>query len=182
MKLIVFDMDGTLLNGRAILYLAKEFGFYNDAMGLIESNQPKFEISKKLAQFLKDITIHDFMEVIHQIPLMNGAIEAIEAIKKQGYKTAIITDSYDVVADYFKDKLGMNRAYSISLLIKNGIITGDLEMPLNCLSNIDCNHPSICKMEIMKGLSQEYEIPLSDMYDKRGWSWNRFRPESKGAK
>ena len=102
------------------------------------------------------------MDVIRKIPLMPGAMEAIQYLKSQGHKTVIITDSYDVVAEYFREKLGMDKAVGIKLIIEDHIITGRIEMPRNCSLKEECNHPSICKKKVMKGLCRDLGISLED--------------------
>jgi hydroxymethylpyrimidine pyrophosphatase-like HAD family hydrolase len=49
----------------------------------------------------------------------------------------------------------------MELIVKEGVVTGEIEMPLNCPSKLECNNPSICKREIMKDLAEEFNIPLS---------------------
>jgi phosphoserine phosphatase len=162
MKLFVFDMDGTLLQGRTILFLGREFGFYNEALEMLESDVPKYVTSQKLAGLLEGVSLDDFMEVIKKIPLTVGAEETVETLKSQGHKTAIVTDSYDIVAEHFKIKLGMDRAVGNQLIIGGGRITGRLEMPPNCSAEEECNNPAICKLWIMKAIAEEFEIPISE--------------------
>jgi len=161
MKLIIFDMDGTLLDGRTILFLGREFGFYNNVVEILESNIPKYMKTKKLAQLLEGISIDDFMNAVKKIPLIKGTVQTIDQLKAQGHKTAIITDSYTVVAEYFKEKLNMDRAVGINLIIEDGQITGRSEMPMNCPTREECNHPSICKDVIMEEISKDFGIPIS---------------------
>ncbi|MFQ5887672.1 MAG: HAD family hydrolase [Candidatus Hydrothermarchaeales archaeon] len=162
MKLFVFDMDGTLLDGRTILFLGKEFGFYKEALEIIESNTLHYLKSQKLAQLLEGIHIDDFISVVKKIPLTEGAAETMVQLKSLGHKTAIVTDSYDVVAEYFKEKLGMDKAVGIKLIIEEGRITGRIEMPLNCPTKEECNYPSLCKNEVMQDISREFGVPISE--------------------
>ncbi len=161
MKLFAFDMDGTLLEGRTILYLAKAFGFYDDAVRIIESDIPKKEISQSLAAHLAGVRVEDFIDVVEKIPLMKGASETVSAIRSMGHKTAIITDSYTLAAEHFKRMLGMDDAVGNRLEVLNGKITGELHMPLNCMTPEACNHPSICKKETLKSLCNKYNLKLS---------------------
>lgn len=162
MKLIIFDMDGTLLDGRTILFLGREFGFYKEALEILESNIPRYVKTKKLGQLLEGISIDDFMNAIKKIPLTEGAAQTIDQLKSQGHKTAIITDSYAVVAEYFKEKLGLDKAVGIKLIIKDDRVTGRVEIPKNCPTKEECNQPSICKKMIMQDISSEFGIPISE--------------------
>lgn len=161
MRLIAFDMDGTLLQGRTILYLAREFGFYDDAMRIIESDIPKKEISERLARHLAGITIEDFMRVVAKIPLMKGASKTVAAIQSMGHKTAIITDSYTLAAEHFREMLGIDDVSGNRLEVLDGNITGELHMPLNCMTAEVCHNPSICKKETLKSLSAKHGLTMS---------------------
>ncbi len=161
-RLFAFDMDGTLLSGRTILYLGEEFGFYEKALEIIDSDSETNLISQKLAKFLRGRSVHDFMKVMKKIPITDGAEETIRMIESWGDKTAIITDSYDIAAEYFRKKLGIDRAVGNTLILDDGVITGELEMLLNCPTPGDCGYPSICKNEVLKSLSSELKISLSD--------------------
>ncbi len=162
MKLVVFDMDGTLLDGRTILFLGEEFGFYNDVLEILDADMPHYLKSQRLAQLLAGVDVEDFMSVVEKIPIMGGAEKTVGRLKARGYKTAIVTDSYDLVAAFFKEKLGMDKAVGIKLVVEDGKITGKIEMPDNCLSKDLCNHPSICKEQILLDLCQEFDVPVSE--------------------
>ncbi|MEE9594492.1 MAG: HAD family hydrolase, partial [Candidatus Hydrothermarchaeales archaeon] len=94
MKLAVFDMDGTLLEGRTIFYLAEEFDFLEKAQELIESDLSLCRVSEELAKLLKGVALEDALDVARGIPLMRGVEETISRLRDEGFKLAIVTESY----------------------------------------------------------------------------------------
>ncbi len=162
MKLVVFDMDGTLLRGRTILFLAKEFDFYDEAQNLLGLEIPSRLRSQRFAGLLKGLKLEDVLGAVQRIPFTGGAEETIQEIRAQGHRTAILTDSYDVVAEYFRNKLHMDRAVGIELDINKGVLTGSVKMPVNCPRDDECRQPALCKSELMKDIAIEFGIPISE--------------------
>ena len=126
-KLVLFDMDGTLLKKRTIFVFAEKKGFMDDLRRLIYNNDIEFyEKSIEIAKWLKGIECKELLEIFRNMPLQEHVENVVKELKKRGIKTAIVTDSYQFVADDLKDRLGINYAFANSLIIENGIITGDI--------------------------------------------------------
>lgn len=54
------------------------------------------------------LTKEQFMKIINSRPLMNGAKETLEELKKRGYKTAVITGSFKALAKRVQKLLGLD--------------------------------------------------------------------------
>ncbi|MGN6346850.1 MAG: HAD-IB family phosphatase [Candidatus Nitrosocosmicus sp.] len=162
-KLAVFDMDGTLINGRLIEALSKKFGLYTKVKE-IQNDSSIFGYIKtqKIASLLKGIEEKEIMIAIESIPLMEGTKQVISTLKKAGFKTGIVTDSYSVAANNVAEKLGLDFFSSNRLRVSNGIITGDIDMPLgwdkiNCYCKI-----SVCKRYHLESHAMRYNIGIQD--------------------
>ena len=125
-KLVIFDMDGTLLNGRTIFTFAEKKGFKNDLLKIINSDMISYKKTLKIAKFLKGINSSELLEIFREIPLQDHIKTVIKELKKKGIKTAIITNSYQFVADDLKERLDIDYAFANNLIIKNGIVTGKI--------------------------------------------------------
>jgi phosphoserine phosphatase len=158
MKLALFDMDGTLIEGRTIFYLASAFDFLEEAKRLIESNLPLNQISLSLAEHMKGVALQDALRIVSQIPLMNGTKTVMASLKEWGYKLAIITDSYDFAAKSLMEKLGMDDFIANTLVVEDGVFTGELLMPGECPHHSECNQPSVCKKGAFFELVEKYSI------------------------
>ncbi len=68
------------------------------------------------------LTRDKFREIINSRPLMNGAEETLRELKKKGYKTAVITGSFKLLADRTQKLLGLDYVIAHCDLIfdKNG--------------------------------------------------------------
>jgi phosphoserine phosphatase len=72
------------------------------------------------------VHINQIQEILNQVPLMKGAEETIDLLRKNGYITAIISSGLYILAERIKKKLGLNHVFANKLLLdKNGVLTGE---------------------------------------------------------
>jgi len=161
-RLIVFDMDGTLIADRFIFRLARRFGFEAELKKIMTSDIPEYQKTKHVASLLKGITVKEIIDTLDQIPLSPGVQKIIRKLKREGHILAIISDSYTLVAEHLKERLGFDLAVANKLIVKGGKATGEVEMPLNWARNRKgCLKHSVCKLNALLSLSQETGIPLA---------------------
>lgn len=133
-KLIAFDLDNVLIDGEAIDEIGKIAGIQNEIAEITQKameGEVDFETAiKERVTLLKGTSLDDIKKVIHDIPLMEGAKEAIAELKKRGYKIATITGSFEVIANRMKDELDLDYAFSNTLHEENGVLTGEVSGPL----------------------------------------------------
>lgn len=164
-KLVVFDMDGTLLNGRGIFVIAEKLGFYDELLNYFKNKKDmafykkSIEIAKLCQGFNKD----EFLSIFQKVPLQDNAETVIQTLKAKNIKTAIATDSYLFLAEDLKNRLKIDFAFANNLIIDEGIITGELEINnKNLTSDLTGNTYSICKEQKLKDLCKKLKISVDE--------------------
>lgn len=162
-KMIVFDMDNTLLQGSFIEACAVKFSFEEELAGLRSIEKDPAALTKHIARLLKGFSLGELLQVAASIPLVDDAIEVVEQLRKKGNVVGIISDSYQFVAEYVKNKLGANFAIGNQLDFFEGKATGEVIIPSYFYNHAEskCNH-SICKTNILMHVSRKYEITLEN--------------------
>lgn len=128
-KLIVFDMDNTLLQGRFIDAAAERFGFA-DRIAAVRADTPDHSLrTKQMAMLLAGKTIAELIAIVDGIPLIPDVVEVIGRLKKRGYLIGIITDSYDCIARHVQQNIGADFALGNDLEFSNSIATGEVRIP-----------------------------------------------------
>ena len=140
-KLVVFDLDNVIIDGEAIDEIGKLANVEEDIAEITEKamqGEIDFETSiKDRVQLLEGTSIEDIEKVADDLPLMNGACKTIECLKEKDVDVAIISGSFDVVADKVKDKLGVDTVYTNSFTVEDGKLTGEVTGPLVSGSKLD---------------------------------------------
>ncbi|MEA3458930.1 MAG: HAD-IB family phosphatase [Candidatus Thermoplasmatota archaeon] len=159
-KLVIFDMDGTLLKGRTIFVFAEEKGFKEDLLRIIGSNIKPYEKTIEIAKFLKDMDSRELLEIFRDIPLQEDVEKVVKKFKKKNIITAIATDSYKFVADDLKKRLGIDYAFANTLITEKDIITGEVILHNTSLTEEFIGHEvySICKSCVLEQLCNEFGI------------------------
>ncbi len=125
-KLILFDMDGTLLNGRSIYFFAEKKGLHDHLSTILNSTEEPYKKSIQIAQLLKGISHQELLDIFKKIPLQDHVETIMPVIREKQIKTAIVTDGYQLFANNLKKRLGLNYAFANRLIINNKIVTGDI--------------------------------------------------------
>ena len=140
-KLVVFDLDNVIIDGEAIDEIGKLANVEEDIAAITEKamqGEIDFETSiKDRVQLLEGTSIEDIEKVADDLPLMNGACKTIECLKEKDVDVAIISGSFDVVADKVKDKLGVETVYTNSFTVEDGKLTGEVTGPLVSGTKLD---------------------------------------------
>jgi phosphoserine phosphatase len=162
-KLVVFDMDGTLINGRLIEVISKKYGL-SERVVEIQTDQslPGYKKTEMIASLLKGIKAIEIAKAIDSIPIMNNADKIVSWFKKNGYVTGIITDSYTLAAEVIANKLKIDFIAANELIVDDGILTGEIKMPLGWeIINCSCTI-SICKRYQLNYYSKKYGVSTED--------------------
>ena len=160
-KLVLFDMDGTLLKDRSIFVFAEKKGFMDDLKKLFYSTDLAFyQKNIEIAKLLKGLDSTELLEIFRKIKLNKNVKEVVKELKKRGLKTVIVTASYQIFADDLKKRLGMDYAFANNLIIKNGTITGELVINNKNLLEEPLGKRvySICKSNILEQLCEKLDI------------------------
>jgi len=127
-RLIVFDMDSTLIQSEVIVEIAKEHGVGEQVHEITErAMNGEIDFDESLIQrvaLLKGMPESKLKKIREGIDLTDGAEDFIKTVRTLGYKTAIISGGFNYFADAFKQELGIDYAFSNELEIQNGMLTG----------------------------------------------------------
>jgi glucosyl-3-phosphoglycerate synthase len=163
-KMIIFDMDNTLLEGSFITMAAEEFNFRNELIKIVTENSNSFTRTKSIARLLKNRAINEILAVVDKIPIVKDAREVIAELKKRGYICGIISDSYDVVTNHIKNKLRMDFSIANELEFSQSVSTGEVKIPSSFIRTpkSKCNH-DFCKSNVLLQLAENYDIDISNI-------------------
>ncbi len=133
-KLMVFDMDSTLVDEETIDEIAKIAGV-GDKVKEITTKAMKGEIDfveavRERVRLLAGLKVKHLEEIAKNMHLTPGAEELISSLKSMGYKIALISGGFTFFTDRLKEKLCLDYAFGNKLIIKNGALTGEVEEPI----------------------------------------------------
>jgi HAD superfamily phosphoserine phosphatase-like hydrolase len=161
-KLAAFDMDGTLLAGRVIYTLAQELGFESELTRISRSDVPRYVRSREVAKLLAGLGVSEFAAVVDGMRLTEGTIEVTDWLKNRNCVVGIISDSYTLATGIIAKKLKMDFQVANELVVTDGVITGELRMPMGW-EGIGCScRQSVCKRYHITKEANNRGIDISD--------------------
>ena len=155
MKLIVFDFDGTLIEGRLIDALAQKFDFVRKLENLSKTTKPSHIQSLRIASLLKGTKLQEVLEVAQSLPLMLGIRETFQKLRTKGYNISIISCSYRQAIEVALEGLPRDYVIANELMEEDGTLTGDIRMPLGWAKKHGCLKHSVCKLAALRKVAEQ---------------------------
>ena len=162
-RLVVFDMDSTLIDAEVIDELAKAAGVGEQVAAITERAmrgeldfQASFRERMALLKGLPESTLEQIAETLR---LTEGAETLITQLRRLGYKTAILSGGFTYFAERLQKKLGIDYVYANSLPVKDGLVTGEVTLPI-----VDGQRKADLLRELAQreGISLEQTIAVGD--------------------
>lgn len=163
-KLVIFDMDNTILRGSFIKTCAKEFDFERELTEIVIGNDNAIIRTKLIAQLLKGKSIAQLLSVVDSIEITKNFELLIHHLKENNYKIGIISDSYDCITNHLKNKFNLDFTFANELEFSKSMATGEVKIPSLFLTNSSsiCKH-DYCKMNALLNFTKRQNIDIKNI-------------------
>jgi len=129
-RLVVFDMDSTLIQTEVIDELADAADVKNAVAAITEAamnGDIDFQDSlRERLSLLKGLDESVMQKIAEKLPLTDGAEKLINVLKHLGYKIAVISGGFTYFGESLKQRLDIDYVYANELEVTNGQLTGNV--------------------------------------------------------
>ena len=157
-RLIVMDMDSTLIRIEVIDELARAHGVGEQVAAITRrAMMGEMDYDRSLRErvgLLRGLDSAVLSEIAENLPLTEGAETLLRVLKRLGYRTAVISGGFSVAAQALQKRLGIDFAWSNTLEIADGKLTGRVLGPI-----VNAQR----KAEILEELSRREGVPLDQV-------------------
>ncbi|RIA97021.1 HAD-like domain-containing protein [Glomus cerebriforme] len=159
-RLVVFDMDSTLIQQEVIDEIARHAGVVNEVAAITElamNGEIDFKESlRRRVALLKGTPVEVLQTVKENLTFTEGAHFLCKALKKIGFKLAVISGGFIPLAKYVKNELGLDYAFANQLKVSSDglTLTGETVGPI-----VDAER----KAELLEVIAQAENVTLDQV-------------------
>lgn len=155
-RLVVFDMDSTLVAGEVINQLALLAGVGEQVAQITQrAMNGELNFGQSLGErvaLLQGLAEGQLHAIEQALPLNGGVMACLQELRRHGIKTAIVTGGFTFFAEALSARLGCDRVYANQLEFHEGVLTGKVTGPV-----IDGE----AKERVLRELAQQHGFDLS---------------------
>jgi phosphoserine phosphatase len=157
-RLIVMDMDSTLIRIEVIDELARAHGVGEQVAAITRRamlGEMDYDQSlRERVALLRGLEARVLYHLADNLPLTEGAETLLRVLKRLGYRTAVISGGFSVAAEALQKRLGIDFAWSNTLQIEGGVLTGRVIGPI-------VNGQR--KADLLEDLARREKVPLDQV-------------------
>ena len=162
-RLVVFDMDSTLIEAEVIDLLADAAGVGEQVAEITERamrGELDFDESfRERLGMLKGLDETVLAGIAQSLKLTEGAERLISTLRQLGYRTAILSGGFTYFARYLQEKLGIDHVYANELDIVDGKVAGQVT---GKIVNGERKAELLKKLAFQEGVSLNQVIAVGD--------------------
>ena len=126
--IVIFDVEGVLVNGEFLPELAKVLGREKEVAEItlkgISGEIDWEEGLRQRIELVKGVTYEQCLSVANSLPLMKGAVEMSKRLRELDCVTVGISGGFSLLARRVKDALGLDHVFSNDLVFHDGRLIG----------------------------------------------------------
>ena len=162
--LAIFDTEGVLIDGEFLPELAKVVGKEEEIWEITKKGiSGEIEWEKGLIERineLKGVSYDDCKRVSDDMPIMEGAKETFDELRRLGFKTLTVSGGPDILIDRIKEELQIDYAFS------NKLIFGDKKLQgVDVIVGSDKTIPIKDTIKMMKKQKEDIVITVDGAND-----------------
>lgn len=162
-KLVVFDMDSTLITAEVIDEMAQAYGIGEKVKQITAramNGELNFDESlKERVSLLKGFEQHRMNNIIKNLRFTPGAKELCQRLKSKGVKMAIASGGFNYFAEFVRKELQIDYLFANELEMENNILTGKTT---GQIVNADRKSQIIVELAQLEKISIEETVAIGD--------------------
>ncbi|MDY4041915.1 MAG: phosphoserine phosphatase SerB [Collinsella sp.] len=127
-RLIVMDIDSTLINEEVIDLLGEEAGIGARVAEITgRAMRGELDFKEALAErvgLLRGLSVSVFDRVLARVTFTPGAHELIGEAHRRGWTVGVVSGGFHEVADRIVERAGIDRCLANRLEVRDGVLTG----------------------------------------------------------
>ncbi|MGI9606640.1 MAG: phosphoserine phosphatase SerB [Acidimicrobiales bacterium] len=157
-RLIVLDVDSTLIQNEMIDLLAAEAGIGDACAAITDSAMAgtlDFEESLRQRVRLLEGQPREIIDRAYlRLELTDGAERFVRTVRRLGYRIAIVSGGFNSFTDRLRSDLGIDYSYANTLEVRDGVLTGGVTGPI-----VDRN----AKASLLQAIAQQEGVSLEQV-------------------
>jgi len=133
-RIVVFDMDGTLVVGESIDLLARHKGNAPEIEAITrEAMEGRLDFADSLRRrvaLLAGLPETTLRDVASELEIAPGAPQALRVLRRLGYRLGVLSGGFSIIVEAVRERLGLDFAVGNQVEIENGRLTGRLIEPI----------------------------------------------------
>lgn len=129
-RLMVFDMDSTLIQMECIDEIARQVGCYEQVSEITEAAmRGELDFSQSLRRrvaLLNGLAEADFLKLTQQLPLTDGVLSVVEWARQNDCRIAVVSGGFVPFVEHLKQQLGLDFAFANQLEVTAERLTGEV--------------------------------------------------------
>ncbi|MCA1813076.1 MAG: phosphoserine phosphatase SerB [Halobacteriales archaeon] len=162
-RLVVFDMDSTIVDGEVIDELAKAAGV-EEHVSRLTARAMRGEVDFKQALrervgLLHGLPVRELERIARGLRLTPGSADVVSTLKRMGFKVALLSGGFTFFTDRLQEELGFDYAFANELEVRDGKLTGRVQGPIVDAKRKAAIVRELCRRE---GLSPDEVVAVGD--------------------
>lgn len=158
-RLALIDMDGTLLDGRFVVELARRAGRMDALVPLLDHRSMDASVrTRRIAALFAGVQRSAIERTAREIPLMAGAVETVVGLRKAGFLVGVVTDSYRMAAETVRRRVFADFTISHVMKFRAEKATGRITLAPAMKHPDGCTEHRLCKLNVLRHLLEEVGI------------------------